>query len=431
MRIAFVVGKFPALSETFILNQITGLIDRGHAVDIFATRPEVPACPEEVARYGLLARTRYAPAVPRNPLVRAIKAAVILGVHGWKDVPKAIGALNGFRYGREAWSLRLLFAVAPFLGRATRRYDVLHCHFGNHGLRGMFLRDVKALDGRLVTTFHGADVSRSVRRYGAGVYERLFASGDLFLPVSERWRRRLIDLGCPASRIRVHHMGIDCRLFAFRHRQPDPERPVRLISVCRLVEKKGIQYGIRAVAALATSGRAITYDIVGDGPMRRPLLRLIEALDVGAVVKMHGWKSNEEVRIMLQSAHALLAPSVKAGDDDHEGIPVALMEAMASGLPVISTRHSGIPELVEDGRSGLLADEGDVASLRERIEYLLDHPALWPEMARHARKRVEQLYDIRRLNDRLLGLFEELLAAGGIDPRAEPWSSAGGAPSGT
>lgn len=409
MRVAFIVGRFPNLSETFILSQITGLLDRGHDVDIYADPSDDARAHEEVERYGLLARTHYSLRMPRNRLIRLVKAFALLMAYVWKDPQKVLRALNRARYGREASSLRLLFAVIPFAGRPTARYDVLHCHFGAFGVRGMFLRDVGALSGKLITTFHGGDLTQTVRKHGERIYDRLLANGDLFLPISELWQRRLVALGGPADRIRVHRMGIPCGRFAFRPRSRPQAEPVRFLSVCRLVEKKGIEYGIRAMAMLVVSGRSVRYDIVGDGPLRAHLKDLIVALGAADFVALHGWRTQSEVLAMLDSAHVFLAPSVQARNGDREGIPVALMEAMAIGLPVISTRHSAIPELIEDERSGLLANERDADALYKRATYLLDHANLWAGLSAAGRARVEQHYDVESLNDRLVELFQGLL----------------------
>src|SRR6185436_2457778 len=182
MKIAFVLTHFPALSETFVLNQITGMIDRGHSVDIYADRPGSDSkIHPEVESYGLLAKTRYAPRMPGNTLVRFVKGAGIAARH-LVSSPSVVGrALNVMRYGSEASSLKLLYRVVPFLPERPS-YDVIHAHFGQEGLRALALRDLGVLRGRLLTTFHGSDMSAYLRKAGPHVYDRLFATGDLFLP---------------------------------------------------------------------------------------------------------------------------------------------------------------------------------------------------------------------------------------------------------
>jgi colanic acid/amylovoran biosynthesis glycosyltransferase len=121
------------------------------------------------------------------------------------------------------------------------------------------------------------------------------------------------------------------------------------------------------------------------------------------------WKQREELVKLLTDADILLAPSVTSQDGDQEGIPVVLMEALAQGLPVVSTYHSGIPELVQDKKSGLLVQERDVNSLVEKLEYLFVHQETWAELGKAGRKHVEEHYEIKKLNDQLVDLYEKQL----------------------
>lgn len=408
MKIAFVVGAFPTLSETFVLNQITGLIDRGHEVDVFANTSgesgKEHAC---VDQYRLLDRTFYRPSMPTGVPGRLLVGAWLILRHVFRHPIAVLRALNVLRYGRRALTLELLFGVIPWF--RSKRYDIVHCHFGPNGTRSAIFREIGVLHGKLITVLHGFDVSKYVQAHGPHVYERLFRQGDLFLPISDRWRRRLIELGCDEQKICVHRMGVNCRDVTFTQRLPKSAGTIRLVSVARLVEKKGIEYAIRAVMLLGRSSQGIQYDIVGDGPLRSSLEQLVRSEETNATIRFHGWKNQEEVAVFLDEADVLLAPSVTSGDGDQEGIPVVMMEAMALGLPIVSTIHSGIPELVEDGASGFLVPERDVDALADKLTYLLEHPEVWPKMGRAGREFVEQHYDIEKLNDRLVELYRRIL----------------------
>lgn len=327
-------------------------------------------------------------------------------------------SLNVLRFGRQAASLRLLYWTAAF--RDVHSYDIVHCHFGPIGNSGALLKDLGAIEGKIVTAFHGYDLSRCMRENGDKVYDSLFEIGDLFLPISERWRNELINLGCSEQKLVVHRMGIDTSKFSFIPRRPREDGKVHLLTVARLVEKKGVQYGIQATARLLERHPQIEYRIVGDGPLRSDLENLIGALGAHGNVQLLGWKRQEEVVALMKEADLLLAPSVTGKDGDQEGIPVVLMEALAQGLPVLSTRHSGIPELVRDGESGFLVPERDVDALAEKLEYLVEHPELWPEMGESGREYVERYYDINELNDRLVQLYQRLLD--GAAPQRFGWA---------
>ena len=159
--------------------------------------------------------------------------------------------------------------VIPFINNG--KYDIINCHFGYHGLKAVYLKQIGLLQGKIVTTFHGLDITNYLESFGENVYEQLFDTGDLFLPISELWEKRLIELGCSPKKIIVHHMGIDCDKFSFKPRNLSSDGQIRFVTVARLVEKKGVEYAIRAVAKLADTHRNIQYSIVGDGALRDKL----------------------------------------------------------------------------------------------------------------------------------------------------------------
>ena len=413
MRIAVVMSTFPALSETFILNQITGLIDRGHEVDIYAERsPSTSKVHSDVEKYNLLSHTYYFDR-PDSYLPRLAKGVGLCFTNFFKAPIVTLRSLNVFKHGKAAASLTLLYAATPFLKRKPV-YDIVHCHFGPNGLQALLLKDIGGLQGKLVTTFHGFDVSRYVRNFGTQVYDRLFEEGDLFMTISERMKQQLIDLGCNEQKIKVHRVGIDVEKFAFIPRRLQDDQPVQIVSIARLVEKKGLEYGIRAVAKLAQTKPNLKYFIVGDGLLRKKLEDLIYELDVSNIVELLGWKQQQEVLEILEQAHLLLAPSVTGIDDDQEGIPVVLMEAMAGGIPIISTYHSGIPELVENGISGFLVPEKDVDTLTEKLSYLIDQSAIWSDMGQAGRMYVEKNFEINQLNDQLVETYQSIVRSNSI-----------------
>ena len=238
MKIAFVVEAFPVLSQTFVLNQITGLIDRGHQVDIYAEFKEsLEKVHTDVRKYDLLSRTFYHPKVPKALGYRFLKGLWLFLIHFPFAPLLLLRSLNIFKYKKDAASLRLLYATIPFVKRRPA-YDVIQCHFGLLGIKGMLLRDIGAMQGKLLTAFHGVDISQNLRLFGVSIYDDLFAQGDRFLPISYHWQQRLIELGCDPQKIVVHRMGIDCQRFAFLPRAIEPGAPVRLISVAGLTEKK-------------------------------------------------------------------------------------------------------------------------------------------------------------------------------------------------
>jgi len=289
------------------------------------------------------------------------------------------------------------------------RFDVIFAHFGPNGLRACWYRDAGVVKGPLVTVFHGFDLSTYLHLNGERIYEPLFRNGDLFLPISHFWQRKLQALGCPADKINVHHVGVDCEQFSFQTRMRAADEPTVLVSVARLVEKKGVEYAIRAMARLVALNVDVQYRIVGDGPLLASLQQLTSELNLGDHVSFLGTRTSDEVAGELAQAHLFIAPSVTSQDGDMEGIPTVLMEAMASGLPVISTLHSGIAELVDDGVSGKLVAERDVDGLAQAVRELATNVDRWPVIGAAGREKVLREFNSKILNSRLERLFESTM----------------------
>ena len=412
MRIAFFVSRFPKLSEQFILNQVTGLLDRGHDVEILATLPgDSSDLHPEFAHYGLGDRTHYQFESPnqrlRHRMRRVFHGLRLLSTCTAPQRRALLPAINVLEHGRAALSFSLLFSAAQLMSRP--RFDIAHCHFGQAGLAAVRLRQLGVLTGKLVTTFYGTDISKFLRTEGAAAYRPLIQHGDLFVCITDDMRSRLVSAGFPPERIQKVAVGIDLSAFAMRVRRLEPGEPVRLLTVARLVEKKGLETSIMAVAAVLRSHPNLRYRIVGDGPLRASIERLIAELGLGRHVELAGWMTQRQVREEFDASHIFVLASQTAEDGDEEGLPGVLKEAQAMGLPVVSTRHAGIPEGVLDGRSGFLVPERDAAALADRLRCLIDHPERWAEMGRAGRAFMEAHADIETLNDRLVQLYGGLL----------------------
>lgn len=412
MRIAYIVSCFPSLSQTFVLNQITGLIDQGHAIDIYAesvskTDTKVH---QDVAKYKLLDCTYYFNRPDRRS-IEMLKGLWIVLLEAVKNIRFLKLVLKYSRCEEKEARLsclKFIYIAKEFIDKS--KYDVIQCHFGPNGIKGAMVKKLLFPNSLLATTFHGYDLTKNLPS-SKNLYSQLFATGDLFLPISEHWKGRLINLGCNPDKIQVHHMGVDVERFALN--QPiSSEKRIRLITIARLAEKKGIEYGIRAVRKLKRICPSVEFEylVVGDGPLKPTLQGLIEELHLKQEVKLLGWRQQEEVVALLSQSQVMLLPSITASDGDQEGIPVVLMEAMAMGLPVVSTWHSGIPELVNDGKDGFLVPEKDVESMAQRLSLLINSPDLRAEMGLAGRKYVEENFNVHTLNHQLSDLFKKLAA---------------------
>jgi colanic acid/amylovoran biosynthesis glycosyltransferase len=304
--------------------------------------------------------------------------------------------------------------MTPVLHRLEAlRPKVIHAHFGPDGLRALPL--ARALGLPLITSLRGYDVHlRKAALIASGQCSwiayalgeaRLQRRGALFLAVSDALRRRAIARGFPEDRTLTHYNGVDLDRF-----RPGPcavrERVV--LHVGRLVEKKGTLALIRAFAAIAAAQPDARLEIYGDGPLRPQLEREAAGLGVGERIAFCGHTSADHVAARLRSAWLLAAPSCTAANGDGEGLPNVVVEAAASGLPVIGTRHAGIPEAVRDGETGLLVPESSVAQLSEALLRLLGDAEMQAAFGRSARQWAEEQFDAASQARRLELLYDEM-----------------------
>ena len=398
MRIAFFVSRFPNPSETWIVAQVEGVLARGADVDVVAlAEGDAARAAELKAKWGDRLSIYTVP-VGKSVLARLIELPGALG-----DAPA--GAADTKRFGEDAWSLRLPIAAAHWPD-ALNAPRIWLAHYGRWGRFACALRDLGLIAGPIATMFHGRDMSVYLRKR-PDAYRTLFRRGDLFLPISDLWRAILISLGAPDQRTMTHRMGVDVSRFAYTPRTLAVGEKVRFIGVGRFVEKKGFNDAIAAFARLGAVNAELT--LIGDGALRPKL----EERARGLAVRFTGTLANAAVAEELRCAHVFVLASKTARDGDMEGVPVALMEAMAQGLPVVSTRHSGIQELVEPGISGLLGDEGDVAALAANMARMVQEAERWPAMGEAGAKRVREEFNVDTWNDLLM----ERLAAMSATPR--------------
>ena len=414
MKIAFIVDRFPVLSETFVINQITGLIERGHEVDIYGRETYDNKLHPDVEKYKLIERTHYLPEIPKNYLARLFNVLYLFAKNFSQAPLVLLRSLNIFKYGKRAACLRLFYSTLPFLD--APKYDIIHCQFGRQAIckfgpysyEGLVLREIGAVEGKLLTTFRGYDISWYLHKYGENVYDGLFEKGDFFYTNCEFFRQRVIEVGCDEEKIVVHGSGINCSRFTFKARYPDASGLIRIATTGRLVEKKGIEYAIRAIAEVAKVYPNVEFNIIGDGELKERFLQIIQELNIEDKVHLKGWRNQKEIISILNETHIFVAPSVTASDGNQDAPVNTLKEAMAMGLPVIGTLHGGIPELVEDNVSGFLVPERDETAIAQKLIYLIEHPEIWQQMGLSGRKKVETHYDTDKLNSELVELYQQI-----------------------
>lgn len=411
MRIAYFVDSFPLISETFVLGQVCGMIDRGHDVVIYANRlAESKVQHPAIEKYRLLDKTVVLPEVPRrvrDRLRAALQALRTAAASG--RFLAALRCLNLFRFGRSALNGSLLIRFAPLI--TEEPFQVLHCQFGQLGVPVQSVRECGITAGALITSFRGTDAMKIASRKPQR-FARLFENGDRFLVVSRSIGKRLQELGCPAEKISILRSGVDLTRFEYRG-HAELHDPVRLLTVARLAPIKGIEYALRAVRLLSSSGVNVEYRVLGDGPSAARLAELARSLGIDRQIVFEGRVDARRVREALRGADILLAPSVTGPGGEQEGLPNSLKEAMAIGIPSITTHTGGIPELILDERTGYIVDEKDETALAQTVMRLVGNWRSTRAVIEEGRRKVESEYDLAALNRDIEDIYEEVARESG------------------
>lgn len=389
MRIAVYADIFLRPTETFIYETTTGLAAAGHTVAVFtgqsldaAEHPFEPVC--EVSPPA-----RWHPVRVARRLLRPVL--------GQPD-----GGVNTAIHRR-----RLQRAIGRW------RPDII---LANYGFGGVLMHPIaRHLGVPLVTSYHGVDASRYLRDpQWQARYRRLFADAAAITGPSKYVRDRLIEAGASPDRTHVLHYAIQTDRIRY---SPPGERfdggPIRLLFVGRLTPKKNPIALLRSYAAARRElgELATSLTMVGDGLLRQEVETERARLGLVENVALPGRLTHNEVIEAYRSAHLYVQHSVTAPDGDEEGLPVSITEALASGLPVVATRHSGIPEVVRDGVTGYLVDEGDVEGMGQAIARLAREPASWDVFGAAARHLLEDEFSVPIVRERLQLLLKNALSA--------------------
>lgn len=406
IKIAFLLGEFPKTTETFILDQIIGLTREGIDLKIIAlNKSKDDIIAKAINDYNLLKKTTYIK-VPRNKKLRFLKGIAIFLKNFPKHPIKVMKSLNFFKYGKIALTLNP-FYVNMFFMNMKEEFDIIHCHFGQRGLYGAALKDI-GIRGKLVTSFYGGDLSYFVNQTNKNIYNPLIKKGDLFLPLCDDFKNRLLNLGFKKEKIKVHRIGMNLDKFnKIKHNFRKKE--VILLTIARVVEKKGHKYLIKALPEIIKNNQNLRYISVGDGELKENLFNLVKNLKLEKYVEFQNNVSSDKLSKLYAKASIYVLPSFTNIDGDTEGTPASIIQACASGLPIVSTYHAGIPEVVKDKVTGFLVNEKDSSGLAEKISYLINHTSLMSKMGKRGREYVNKGYNNKTQSKKLIRHYESLL----------------------
>lgn len=404
-KVIFFVKRFPVLSQTFVIDQINGLIDQGVDVKILAFYEEKQDIAlKSLEKHSLLKRTEFISPANTRKVKRPFKLLFLqlfdLFVQYKYTSLKPVADFA--RYAKSNGKVVLAYEVAMTMWVNRNKIfeaDSIIAHFGNNGVVAQKFISSGMLKGSLNTIFHGYEISEYENvSFWKTEYVELSRSSKL-LPISYFWKNRLESWGANSDAIRVLRMGVDIDTFDFKNKAMSEN--VRIVSVARATEKKGLRYAIKAMAHLDDR---FHLTLVGGGELESNLKSLAVELGVNKNITFYGPQPPDFVKKILDASDIFLLPSVTDSVGDMEGVPVALMEAMASGLTVISTIHSGIPELITDGQSGFLVPEKDAISIANAVK----RAALSDEIhtiKENARKKVVSDFNSTKLSKELYTLL--------------------------
>jgi len=305
-----------------------------------------------------------------------------------------------------------------FSVREMRKHQaqVLHSHFGNVAWQNIDAANRLSIPH--LATYYGYDVNYLPKQDGRWKkrYHQLFQSVDRILCEGPYMAKSIQALGCPPEKTIVQHLGIAVKDIGFKLRDWHPSQTLRVLIAASFLEKKGIPYAIEALGRIKHDV-LLEITIIGDArPTRnasqekQKILKAIETNGLQKNTKLLGYQNHRRLIQEAYQHHIFLSPSVTASDGDCEGgAPVSIIEMAATGMLIVGTRHCDIPEVISEGKTGLLADERDVYGLEENIRWLLNNVDKWPAILQAGRHRVEKEYDVIVQAERLANIYRSVI----------------------
>jgi glycosyltransferase involved in cell wall biosynthesis len=398
MKVGYVVKMYPRFSETFILNEILQLEEQGAELRIFSLK-----YPNDGRFHAELSLVRSPVTYLPRTLVEQFRLAGAENRSLLRQRPlKYVKALvHVVRQRRPIYALKRMMQAARLVVEAEREgIEHLHAHFASSAARVAFYAAMLS-DLTFSFTAHAKDIYQEDKDE-THLREKL-AAARAVVTVSEYNRRHLLGVW-PRARVERIYNGIDLEKFVPGR---DEHTPPAILNVGRLVEKKGLPDLIEACGILKKRGVPFRCEIVGKGDLESWIRSRVAALGLEDVVFMPGPRPQGEVRGLYRRSDVFVAPCVVARDGNRDGLPTAIIEAMASGLPVVSTPMTGIPEAVVNGETGVLVPEHAPEALADALQDLLENPEIREKMGQAGRRRAEEMFDVSRNVSRLRRVFSE------------------------
>jgi colanic acid/amylovoran biosynthesis glycosyltransferase len=291
---------------------------------------------------------------------------------------------------------------------SRRNADLLHVYFGHTGVH--LLPFMRNWPKPALVSFHGMDIMLRDEEHGYNKRLReLLETLPLVLARSESLATRLVELGCDPQKIRINRTGVPMDGFPYFARSIPGHGGWRMIQASRFIEKKGLEITLKAFADFHKKYPNAELVLAGEGPLEKRLKETTQRLGIARAVCYPGFLGQKELAAAYRSAHLFLHPSQTTEAGDQEGVPNSMLEAMASGLPVVATRHGGIPEAVQSGHDGLLVPERDSQALTAALFDIADNSAIYQSFSRNAAESVREKFEQARSITMLESFYRELI----------------------
>lgn len=408
MKIAFVLSSFPVVSETFIVNQICALIDKGHEITIFTfQKNQTTIIHKNVQTYNLMDKLVVWEPEPSSKWRRfRYFWRVIFGGGKKYHFTKIFTALNFFKYGKRALSLHFFYKIQWFLQRD--HFDVIHCHFAPSGLFiARLKRDGFLNNEKLVTSFHGTDINPGKVEEYKTKYQVLFNEMDLFTYNSEYTLQIIKQVQATSQKLRLLPVGLDTAQFS-KTRNQLMQGPVQIVYCGRLVPFKGPDLAVEIVRKLVDRKNDLHFTIIGTGDLWEVVKDLIDNYQLHQYVTLKGAVSQEEIIQIMDGSDIFLLPGIHdniTGRAENQGL--VIQEAQAMQLPVVVSNAGGMKYGLIDGETGFVVNEKDLDGFVEKLEILIRDKELRERMGEKGREYIVEKFDSKVLCEQLISYYSE------------------------
>ncbi len=407
LNIAIVLGPFPSVSETFIVNQITSLIDKGHTVKIYSyAKGDLQKIHKNILAYNLLEKVVYKekPSVAKFKRVFGFLKLIFQHLFqlNWGLLFKS---LNFSKYGKTAISLKVFYERKFFI--LNKKFDVVHVHFATNAVDIATYKSEGFLKpSKLVVSFHGYDINPSKIKFYQTYYKKLFEETDHFTVNTIYTKEILLQVNPALTNVSILPESLDTVLFKNKEKQHQSDQKFNIVYCGRLVAFKGGLLLPRIIKELFNRGfHNINLKIIGDGKLKNLIEDEVEKLNLKNTIELVGARTQEEIIKIFQDSNVFLLPGIYEADGRAENQGLVIQEAQAMELPVVVSDVGGMKYGLIPNITGFVVNENDISGFADCIEALIKDPPKAEKMGKEGRRYVEENYNSKDLVDKLVSIY--------------------------